>query len=447
MFVKGRGYEKSINAAMKAELSFEESLKLASLEPGTLVVIGISGGVDSVVLLYLALKYKLNVILAHVNYLLRDEDSIEDERFVQNLASIHNLECEVLQASSLFDGDSGDSLQMQARTIRRKWFESLKDKHKAEVILLGHHADDQAETFFIRLLRGQGILGLSAMNQFNAPYLRPLLKIRRSDIIEYALNNKITWREDISNASDKYLRNKIRHHLLPAIEQVDAHGIQSLLNSVERLKNERSIYLSFLVGLEKNIKTSDSIGFKLLKEPLKNFENATPIIQYLLQETQFSYALCSQIAANLTNSEAQRYSNGIWDVLNDRVYLSVYQTDKMVSIKADVSNHSISIEEIPEGNDITLFFNQLTAILDIDKVLAPLSLRKWRNGDRFWPTGMNGSKLLSDYFTDQKFSTEEKESQLILCSGNDVVWLVNQRVDSRFAATSSTKRAWKVSVE
>jgi tRNA(Ile)-lysidine synthase len=431
---------------MKASVDFEKSMSLARLEPGTPVVIGISGGVDSVVLLHLALKFQLKVVSAHVNYMLRDGDSMEDEAFVRNLCIMHKLECEVLQASSLFDDNSGDSLQMQARTIRRNWFESLLEKHKAAAILLGHHADDQAETFFIRIFRGQGILGLSAMKQYNMPYLRPLLKVRRADIIEYALKNEITWREDSSNASDKYLRNKIRHHLLPAVEQVDEHGIQSLLNSVERLKSERSIYLSFLRELESTIKTTDSTGFRLLKEPLSNFEDASPIIQYLLRETQFSYALCSQIAANLTNSESLSYSNGTWEVISDRTYLSVYQRDNKVSPTLKHIRSSIRIEEIPEGNDITLLFSQLNAIIDANKAIAPLTLRKWQSGDRFWPSGMNGSKLLSDYFTDQKFGLEEKENQLILCSGDDIVWLVNQRVDRRFAAISATKNAWRLTI-
>jgi tRNA(Ile)-lysidine synthase len=425
---------------------FHQSMKSFGIQPETKVVLGISGGIDSTVLLHLAFEYGLELIVAHVNYMLRDEDSLEDERFVKHLAHSYKADFQVLNAANLFDGESGESIQMQARSIRRNWFEQLLKDKIAKVILLGHHADDQAETFFIRMLRGQGILGLASMDQYSGCYLRPMLKFRRHEITEFALNAGLTWREDTSNDSDKYLRNKIRHHLLPAVDLVHGQGVQSIINSVERLNSERSIYLNFLSTFEKSHKKLNKTGFSIEKKHILSFEKPAPLIHYLLRETGFSYALCSQIAQNLTNTSYLWYSNANWKAHLDRAYLTVNQIFNNVSVDSKSEKNTIDIKEVVKLNDIPLLINRLNAIIDPDTILETLTLRTWQKGDRFWPTGMKGSKLLSDYFTDLKFSEEEKSKQLILCSGNDIVWLVNQRVDRRFAYNQSSKSAWLVSI-
>lgn len=427
-------------------LRFQQSLMALGIEPGNRVVIGASGGLDSTVLLHLSHEFGLDIQVAHVNYMLRDDESLEDALFVKDLAGKYKVSFHQLLGNELFDGDSGDSIQMQARNIRRYWFEKLLIETNAKAILLGHHADDQVETFFIRMLRSQGILGLASMNEHSGKYLRPMLSFRRQEIVAYALSQGISWREDTSNTSDKYLRNRIRHHLLPAVDLVDSHGLQSMINSVERLNSERSLYLTFLQQLEKTIKKQGNTGFTIEKSPLLSFENVTPLLHFLLRETGFSYALCSQIAQNLTNTCQLSYSNADWNVGIDRSQLFVSHADTNVSEGISIKEHTIVMKEVGNLNDIPLLINKLNAIIDPETLHEPISIRTWRKGDRFWPTGMNGSKLLSDYFTDVKFSEEEKSKQLLVCCGKDIVWVVNQRVDRRFAYKSTSSAAWLIQV-
>ncbi|MBR6878626.1 MAG: tRNA lysidine(34) synthetase TilS [Bacteroidales bacterium] len=211
------------------------------------LILALSGGIDSMVLADKLLKAKADFVVAHCNFHLRGEESDGDEQFVREYASQHGLMIYVKH----FDTEDyakvqGVSIEMAARELRYSWFEELRQQLNYDYIAVAHHADDQLETFFINLLRGAGIKGLKGMRPVNGHIIRPLLDLSRADIHQYAIENGLTWREDHTNAETQFLRNKIRHELLPIIDSISKEGRTSILKSIGHLSSENDLYRELL---------------------------------------------------------------------------------------------------------------------------------------------------------------------------------------------------------
>ncbi len=410
------------------------------------LMLALSGGLDSVVLLDLLSKSGLTAILAHVNYGLRNEDSDKDEALTRHLAEMYGWEIEVLDAKNSMLQHPNESLQMAARRIRYVWFSELEKKHHLKAIFLAHHADDQIETFFIKLLRGSGSEALSGMSEQNGVYYRPLLDFTKETLLEYAQANKLTWREDLSNQSDKYLRNAIRLNLLPELKNVQANYLQMVLESVGRLKSEQSQLSSFTdAWIETHVNQTEH-GFKVLKSDLMNESSPQYLIHELLKKHGFSWRLCACITQNLTNTHTQHFQTGVYSVQLNRTYLSVNKSIAKVSAEENVLQPKIILDYFDEMPVDIGFATKNEAWVLIDKIQGELCLRKWQKGDYFWPSGMNGRKLLSDYFTDSKLLPEEREEQWILTCDKEIVWIVNRRIDRRFAASQTSKNVIRLTI-
>ena len=410
------------------------------------ILLALSGGLDSVVLLDLLSKSGLTGIIAHVNYGLRNEDSDKDDVLTRQLAELYGWEIEVLHAKNSMLHHPNESLQMAARRIRYDWFSELEKKHHLNAIFLAHHADDQIETFFIKLLRGSGSEALSGMSKQNGIFFRPLLDFSKETLLEYAQENKLTWREDLSNQSDKYLRNAIRLNLLPELKNVQANYLQMVLESVGRLKSEQSQLSSFTnAWIETHVNQTEH-GFTVLKTDLLNEANPQFLIHELLKKYGFSWRLCGCIAQNLTNTHTQHFQTGGHLVQLNRVYLSVNMMVTNVSAEENVHQPEVILNFFDEMPVDIGFETKNEAWLLVDKIQGELCLRKWQKGDFFWPSGMNGRKLLSDYFTDIKLLPQEREEQWILTCNNEVVWIVNRRIDRRFAASQTSKNVIRLTI-
>jgi tRNA(Ile)-lysidine synthase len=410
------------------------------------LLLALSGGLDSVVLLDLLSKSGLTGIIAHVNYGLRNEDSEKDEALSQQLAEMYGWEIEVLDAKNSMHQHPNESLQMAARRIRYDWFSELEKKHHLKAIFLAHHADDQIETFFIKLLRGSGSEALSGMSEQNGIYFRPLLDFTKETLYEYAQANKLTWREDISNQSDKYLRNAIRLNLLPELKNVQANYLQMVLESVGRLKSEHSQLSSFThAWLETHVNQTEH-GFSVLKTDLLNEADPQFLIHELLKKYGFSWRICACIVQNLTNTHTQHFKTGGYSVQLNRVYLSVNMMVTKVSTEENIRQPEIVLDYFDEMPVDIGFATKNEAWVLVDKIKGELCLRKWQKGDFFWPSGMIGRKLLSDYFTDIKLLPEEREAQWILTCDKEIVWIVNRRIDRRFAASQACKNVIRLTI-
>ncbi|MBQ8958810.1 MAG: tRNA lysidine(34) synthetase TilS [Bacteroidales bacterium] len=415
------------------------------LAEGEKVVLALSGGSDSMVLADFLLKSKVDFVVAHCNFHLRGEESDGDEHFVRNFAEENDIRCFVKHfETERYAAEQGVSIEMAARDLRYAWFEELRQHLGYDKIAVAHHADDQAETFFINLLRGAGLNGLKGMRPQNGAIIRPLLWASREEIHQYAVENQILWRDDHTNAESVYLRNKIRNQLMPVFDELQPEARQGLYKSLAHLSSENELYrelvkekLSHIVKKEGEIQTLPHTSFQLLFEWLRQYG--------------FNTDQCHFIFEALETGVGNKYFSPTHQLVIGRNELQLSEIKSVVDEEIQIGTGEECIEKpiklrfsrIEKTADFVINKSTNVAMLDADKIRFPLILRHWRHGDRFHPLGMKGSKLLSDFFVDQKFTESQKESVWILTtSESDILWVVGHRIDDRFKVTNSAKNVF-----
>ena len=373
----------------------------ALVEPSDRILVAVSGGLDSVVLLDLLKKHSLNdLAIVHCNFQLRGKDSDNDEKFVKNLAKSYGLPifCKRFDTKAE-QKKSKQSIQMMARNLRYAYFSELLKIEEYDYIAVAHHADDQIETFFINLLRGSGVKGLRGMLPKRDQIIRPLLKFSRQDLENYAKKNNLEYREDTTNSDDYYLRNNIRHNLIPCLEALDKSAKANILQSMENLQDLETQSLQDLETLQK-------CGF-------------TPTQIRSIQKVEHS---------------GKQFLSKTHRAISHNEQLLI---EPLARTCSPCQQMTISIVDI---KDFVLNTNPKIAQLDFDKLQFPLTLRRWKKGDFFVPFGQRGKQKLSDFFINQKLSRFEKERVWLLCSGGDIAWIIGHRIDNRFKISSKTKQ-------
>ncbi|MDT0651005.1 tRNA lysidine(34) synthetase TilS [Autumnicola edwardsiae] len=433
------------------EKSFKNTLK--SRFPflcGKNLLLAVSGGVDSVVLAYLCKAAKLEFSIAHCNFNLRGEESDGDEDFVIDLAD--ELEVEVFVQNfdtETFAEEAKISIQMAARELRYSWFQELSSTLKFEYILTAHHANDNLETFLINLVRGTGLEGLSGIQMENDKIVRPMLDFSRKEIEIYAHKNSIQWREDSSNASTKYLRNKIRHDVVPVLEELNPQLLQGFSQTQSHLKESEALVEDYISLIYPKVVKNGKFGYTLDINFLKKVPNTKAILYQLLKS--FGFTEWSDIH-NLLDAQPGKI-----------VYSEEYRLikDRDTLILTEINNAEEQVYTIAEGEDLLMLpFGKISfrTVKEIDeqrentrifvakeKLQFPLKIRKWKVGDYFYPFGMKGRKKISDFFKDKKMSLPEKENTWLLCSGEEIVWVINHRADDRFAITADNQEIIRIS--
>ena len=444
---------------------------------GDRLILALSGGIDSMVLADLLLKTKADFVVAHCNFHLRGEESDGDEQFVREFAERNALRLFVKHfETEAFAKQQGISIEMAARDLRYAWFEELRQQLDYDKIAVAHHADDQAETFFINLLRGAGLRGLKGMQPQNGVIIRPMLWASREQIHQYAVENQITWREDHTNAETVYLRNKIRNQLLPVFDELHSEARQGLYKSLEHLASENELYRELLKEKLSRIVEHDGDVQKLsysafpdcfvprkskirrsqcakrlsevkVHEPVEGPTSLLLLFEWLRQ-FGFNTDQCKFIFEAIETGIGNKYYSPTHQLVIGR-------NELQLSAIKPVENEEIQIEvgEKEIVSPIHLCFSQFertadfmidksldVALLDAEKIHFPLTLRHWRHGDRFHPLGMKGSKLLSDFFVDQKFTEAQKSNVFLLASAeNEILWVVGHRIDDRFKVNNETQ--------
>lgn len=419
------------------------------------IILALSGGIDSMVLADMLLQSKADFVVAHCNFHLRGEESDGDEQFVCDYASRNGLTIYVKQCDTMdYAKEHGISIEMAARDLRYAWFEELRQQLGYDYIAVAHHADDQLETFFINLLRGAGIRGLKGMQPVNGHIIRPLLNISRAEIQQYAEEHQLQWREDHTNAETLYLRNKIRHELLPVIDSISKEGRASILKSIKHLASENELYrellmekLSQMVAPLRGANScvgSDATGLASLwdAEGLRFSlpSRLLPLTSHLLFEWLRDYGF-NEDQVHFIHEALKNGQPGTCffspthrvTVERDGLELTrIYQ-------KFDI-NIVLSYQQVEHDKNFEMDKSPEVAQLDYDKLTFPLQLRKWQAGDRFHPLGMKGSRLISDFLKDLKCTTCQKEECHVLTDAtNAIVWVVGRRIDDRFKVTEKTK--------
>ena len=401
------------------------------------VLVALSGGADSVALLRVLTDLGYSCECAHCNFHLRGKESDRDERFVQTL-------CEELQVplhikhfeTEAYAKQKQVSIEMAARELRYFWFKELRKEIAAAVIAVAHHRDDSVETFLLNLIRGTGINGLKGIQAKNGYIVRPLLETSREDILDYLNFLNQDYVTDSTNLQDEYMRNKIRLNLLPVMKGMNPSIMESIQETAQKLSEVANIYNQNRAEiLEKYIQKTKK-GCMLPIKIIQEDSAPLSLLHEWLGKHQFNPSQIKDIYQCLKQEQSgKRFISKDWELLRDREELILQP--KQNKEKAP----EISMETIEIDNNFVLIKDKQMACLDADKVTLPLEIRKWKNGDKFVPFGMNGQKKVSDYLTDKKFSLFQKEKQYVACSEGKIVWLIGERTDECFKITDKTKRA------
>ena len=416
------------------------------------LLLATSGGLDSIVMAHLFNQLNHTIALAHCNFQLRGLESFEDQNFVQDYAEANAIPIFVTQFDTeAFAKDYKLSTQVAARDLRYNWFYELLETEEFDYILTAHHADDNIETFLINLSRGTGLEGLVGIPAQNDKIIRPLLLFSREEIANYAHENNIKWREDSSNASDKYLRNKIRHDLVPLLKELNPHFIPSFKKTQSYLQESQAMVEDASIMVYQQVARQEEDGIYFDLNQLKKLPNYTSYLYQWLHE--FGFSAWDDIY-DLVESQSGKYVfSAEFRLLKDRdsLILSLIDLDNMKEeyfIDAGTKDVKIPLNLSFSKVDKVCIPTITAIFVDEDKLEFPLVLRRWNEGDSFQPFGMEGkSKKVSKLFKDAKLSLLKKENVWILWSGNKIVWVVGLRQDERFREDNKTRNILKIELE
>ncbi|SHI77278.1 tRNA(Ile)-lysidine synthase [Mesonia phycicola] len=410
----------------------------------------ISGGIDSVVLAYLCKTANIDFALAHCNFNLRGEESDGDESFVRNLAKQLEVKLFVENFNTkAFAKDQQLSIQLAARKLRYEWFFDLAEKNNIEYICTAHHLNDSFETYLINTSRGTGIQGLTGIPEVNGKIIRPLLPFTRAQILQYAQKKQIKWREDSSNASDKYLRNKIRHHITPVLEEENENLLQNFYKTQQYLKDTANLLEDYTTLLFSKLVKEINGDYYLNVTNLKNTPNTKAVIYQLLHP--FGFTAWEDVNNLLEAQSGKQVFSNTHRLIRDREVLILsklnIQENQVIKIEEGQTHIKWDNKQILVKNVNTLEdFSQNIAYLSAQKISYPLTLRKWQAGDRFQPFGMKGKKKISDFLKDEKLSAIEKENTWVLLSNEEIAWVVGHRSDHRFKIEPNTTTIIKLTL-
>lgn len=422
------------------------------------ILLAVSGGVDSMAMLSLFAEAGYRVGVAHCNFQLRGVEAEEDEVLVETVAREHNAPFFNRRFDTQTEVEaSGESVQMVARRLRYAWFDELCAEHGYTRIAIAHQADDSAETFFINLLRGTGLRGLTGINVINGRVVRPLLFATRKEIVEYALSHKLSYREDSSNSSTKYLRNKIRLGVIPRIREVMPQFTTVMTANVERLTATQAFVERQIEQIRSEVLTRE--GGTDVIDPARI--DAELPLRFVLFELMRCYGFHSDVVDQLCHA-LERGATGRRFYARDHV---AFVDRGRIALEPIATEDACAVEILPDTERCfvgcgVILFDHLSiddidrlqqpdnvALLDENKLQYPLTLRRWREGDTFQPFGMEGCKKVSDYLIDAKVSRPDKARQFVLTSGDRIVWLVGRRLDERFRVDSSTENVLRLTRE
>lgn len=403
------------------------------------LLLTVSGGVDSVVLAYLMHRLNYKIGIAHCNFKLRETESDEDENFVKDFAQNNKIHFHSIEFNTKeYCKKNKISTQIGARTLRYDWFDQLAVEFKYEYILTAHHLNDVMETFFINLSRGTGIDGLTSIPPINNNIVRPLLIFSRKEIEHFAITNNIQWREDKSNAETKYLRNKIRHQIVPEFYQLNPQFEENFKKTIAHIYSSKIFITQKIEALKQDVFQEKD------KQITTSKTSILALSDYEIYELFKPYNFHSpqEITKVLKAQTGKKIKSSTHTILSNRDTLIIYQNTDLkednfiIKTIDDFKNTPVKLDVSFSKKEI----NNHTIAIDLEGNPFPFSLRKRTDGDIFYPTGMTGKKKVNKYFKDQKLSELEKENTWLLCnSNNQVVWIVGHRADRTLTTKKNTK--------
>ncbi len=411
------------------------------------LLLAVSGGLDSMAMCDLFLKSGFDVSLAHCNFTLRGNESDADERFVADYAQRNGLMLHHTRFDTrAFAADNRLSIQLAARQLRYMWFDELLEKFKYDYLLTAHHADDNIETFLINLSRRSGIGGLSGIPEQNGKIVRPLLPFYRHDLEQYVRSQRIEWREDSSNASGDYLRNRIRQRLIPVLNDTVPGFADAIGESLKNLNMARRMAddAAHLVYKEVAVELPGKTLFKCAE--LTRLEHYAAYLHHWF--APYGFTAWNDIYALVDATSGKQILSATHRLVKDREVL-ILETLKQPSdevVLIDVGTNEVAsplrlqfsmVDAVKDAGDNRIF-------ADADLLQFPLTLRRWQAGDVFVPFGMRGSKKVSKFLKDEKVSLPDKDAVWVLCSGETILWVIGRRMSDLFKVTDATQNIIRI---
>lgn len=415
------------------------------------LLLAVSGGIDSMVLLDLFYKLRFDICVAHCNFQLRGKESDGDELLVRETCQDRYIPyfIETFHTTE-FANEKKLSIQLAARKLRYDWFHELLSENQLDYLVTAHHLDDNVETFLIYFTRGTGLEGLTGIPAQNGNIIRPLLPFSRLEIENYALEKNIQWREDSSNASDKYFRNKLRHDIVPILKELNTGFLDSFQNTLHHLQQAESLVNDASKLVYEKVVVEKENRLEICLKPLLQFKNYKAYLYQWLKN--YGFSAWNDIYDLVEAQSGKQVFSETHVLLKDR--------EKLILSERKLSNNSaifiidslVSKVNIPLkiefSKAVNIFETHSNCIfVDENKLKFPLTIRKWKEGDYFYPSGMNGKKKLSKYFKDEKYSLLDKENQWLLCSEDQIVWVIGKRADDRFKSKETTQNSIKIVLE
>jgi tRNA(Ile)-lysidine synthase len=418
------------------------------LNPGEKIIAGLSGGADSVVLLSILNNLGYKCLAAHCNFHLRAEESDRDEKFAAGFAASLEIPFFKQDFDTYAIAKAREiSVEMAARDLRYEWFEELRKNENAVAVAVAHHRDDSVETMLLNLVRGTGIKGLTGIKPRNGQVIRPLLCVSKADILQYAQTEKLLFVDDSSNNFQEFTRNKIRLQVIPLLKTLNPSISEALSQTMYNLNETVKIYED-QIKKEKKIVFDEKSG-RIDIPLLKTFPSPETLLFELLKDFGFGKEVIFDIYKAIDSQPGKTFYSNTRRLVKDRnAFLltpigNENEKEEIYLIQANESVVKFPFPiEITYTGDFKIQSRKNIAYLDRDKLRFPLFLRKWEPGDKFVPLGMKGFQKLSDFFTNRKISKPQKEKIWVLLSGEDIIWVVNYRIDDRFKIDLHTKNAY-----
>ena len=417
-------------------------------EPGSDILIAVSGGIDSMVLAHLIKDCGYSAGIAHCNFNLRGRESDDDELFVRDYAKKNGALFHSIRFNTeKYAAEKRISIQMAARDLRYEWFEKIRQEFNYQYIAVAHNLNDNAETTLINLTRGTGLAGLTGMQPITGKIFRPLLFASRREIVQYAEENNISFREDSSNASTKYVRNSIRHSVIPELEKINPSFLYSLSDTARHLTDYESI-VNILTEefIRRAIKNEGEVVRVKINE-FKTVNYNSVLLLNIFGEYGLTPAMVGELIKLFGGNTGAIMKTGTHRFIKNRNELIItFLPDNSVSLRTfknitQLKKSGIfSVNISPYSKENKFSKEKNTAYFDADVLRFPVTLRSWKQGDSFTPFGMDGTKKISDFFTDLKYSIADKEKALVLESNGLIVWIAGERIDNRFRVSDKTKR-------
>lgn len=416
--------------------------------PSDKILLAVSGGIDSMVMASLFNSQKYNIGIAHCNFSLRGEESDKDEELVRSYAAENEIPFHVIRFDTrLFANENGLSVQMAAREMRYKWFEEIRNEFGYDYISVAHNLNDNIETLLINLIRGTGLAGMAGMKPVINKIVRPLLFATRNDILAFRNEHKIMFREDQSNSDTKYIRNKIRHLIIPVLKEINPSIETTLNETAERFSGLNEAVTEYIDQLRRRIsEEKEQFTIFRISELLQHSDNKAIVFE-LFKPFGITNSLLADMIKVINGKTGCLLITETHRIIKNRNEIIIADLKKGgdISYTIESAQDMIKFPGISSAKYVTITRNyeipsdRRSALIDAGEISFPVLIRKWKPGDYFYPLGMNQRKKLSDYFIDNKYSVFAKENIYVIVSDEKIVWIIGDRIDDRFKITKNTK--------